>query len=750
MAADRQFQVPHPWMGVDAVPEIRDEGDALWSQSVNLLGMSQHGPLHYVGTAIPALSTSTLAANVKVVFQPRIENETGADLVAGPGIPAYPLRRSNGTPIQQADLQPGRWYQWYFSGGAFNFIGDVTPAVDAALTAGLAYGWSANGELLGGIGTDGLFYAAGGLASAGGVIKTGADSLPQVFLSHPNDHRFPIDVQLTFHSGGVSHIESRALPRSTKYKVRGVVAAQKLNGSVLFGWDQADYPRSGASADSCLRYIPSLGQSLVQGTVPNAAALPDLTLAFPYNTLPPDPNVVMFSDDAVNPLAGGPSPPNAATSSGVAVDAGTSVYNFLIPCREQVHGAGSQLSETPSTTVATMYRHMAKRKSSKVVTGCFGYGGETIDALDKRKWVAGVGTVPAASGPVLFTGAIATTTLTVSAVASGTLGIGQKIAGAGVAANTYITALGTGAGGTGTYIVSVSQTVGSEAMTADGYAAYLNFRRSLTGLAARATALSLTPLLDYLVWEQGHADRDDADVNYTYEAVLVQLLADIDADAVTLLSQSANHVRMLAAQLAQTQDGDPEVGIPAYSLLHASNANARICCVGPSYYLDRDQTTPYIGHLTAYAYAIHWGQYGKFLTRWEVTGTKPLPLQATDATRSGALITLTFNPVGKLAWTSLFNAWNRGFSANAAAGGAQLNIEAVDIISDTRVRITLASDPGAQVDVGVARFGENPNASGWFNNGPRCELMDTDDFVHPTMGVTLPNYACHQIIRTST
>lgn len=59
-------------------------------------------------------------------------------------------------------------------------------------------------------------------------------------------------------------------------------------------------------------------------------------------------------------------------------------------------------------------------------------------------------------------------TLTVSAVASGALGVGDLLAGAGVTAGTQIMALGTGLGQTGTYIVSPTQTVGSEAMTATG------------------------------------------------------------------------------------------------------------------------------------------------------------------------------------------------------------------------------------------------------------------------------------------
>lgn len=63
------------------------------------------------------------------------------------------------------------------------------------------------------------------------------------------------------------------------------------------------------------------------------------------------------------------------------------------------------------------------------------------------------------------TGSIAGTTLTVSAVGSGTLNVGDEIFGTGVTDNTVITALGTGVGGTGTYTVNQSQTVGSTTLT---------------------------------------------------------------------------------------------------------------------------------------------------------------------------------------------------------------------------------------------------------------------------------------------
>jgi hypothetical protein len=63
------------------------------------------------------------------------------------------------------------------------------------------------------------------------------------------------------------------------------------------------------------------------------------------------------------------------------------------------------------------------------------------------------------------TGSIATTVLTVTAISTGALSVGQTISGAGVTAGTLITSLGTGTGGIGTYNLSVSQTVASEAIT---------------------------------------------------------------------------------------------------------------------------------------------------------------------------------------------------------------------------------------------------------------------------------------------
>lgn len=106
------------------------------------------------------------------------------------------------------------------------------------------------------------------------------------------------------------------------------------------------------------------------------------------------------------------------------------------------------------------------------VTAVFQINTGLDTTLYANGWGAGTwgGILPSSS--VTFTGSVSGTTLTVSAVVSGTLAVGQLITGTGVSASppgssaTYITALGTGTGGVGTYTVSVSQTVASTSMNA--------------------------------------------------------------------------------------------------------------------------------------------------------------------------------------------------------------------------------------------------------------------------------------------
>jgi hypothetical protein len=85
----------------------------------------------------------------------------------------------------------------------------------------------------------------------------------------------------------------------------------------------------------------------------------------------------------------------------------------------------------------------------------------TTPVAHRAEWDGGLFYI---NSGALFTGSISGTTLTVTAISNGFLQIGMLVYGSSVAANTIITAA-SGTGGTGTYTVSVSQTVTSQGIS---------------------------------------------------------------------------------------------------------------------------------------------------------------------------------------------------------------------------------------------------------------------------------------------
>jgi len=89
-----------------------------------------------------------------------------------------------------------------------------------------------------------------------------------------------------------------------------------------------------------------------------------------------------------------------------------------------------------------------------------GTGGAGTYTVSDSQTVAST-TINSNDPPAVVTASISGTTMTVSAVTSGTLKIGQTLEGSGITDGTIIKALGTGTGGAGTYDVEPSQTASS-------------------------------------------------------------------------------------------------------------------------------------------------------------------------------------------------------------------------------------------------------------------------------------------------
>jgi hypothetical protein len=156
-----------------------------------------------------------------------------------------------------------------------------------------------------------------------------------------------------------------------------------------------------------------------------------------------------------------------------AVFLGQKIYNSAFDFYE-VATPGTMSSSEPTHRLGTVQNNTAALKylgtrvkgnvntsNTTVTAGSFTSGIKyTIESLGTTNFVA-IG----ATASAVVTGSISGTTLTVSAVASGTLAVGTRITGTGITAGTSITVLGTGTGGTGTYTVSASHTLSSTTIT---------------------------------------------------------------------------------------------------------------------------------------------------------------------------------------------------------------------------------------------------------------------------------------------
>jgi hypothetical protein len=78
-----------------------------------------------------------------------------------------------------------------------------------------------------------------------------------------------------------------------------------------------------------------------------------------------------------------------------------------------------------------------------------------VDGTNRYTWRI---SNPAAAS---FIGTISGTTLTVSLMKSGTIAAGQQLFGLGITPETVITGLGTGTGGTGTYTINQTHSIGT-------------------------------------------------------------------------------------------------------------------------------------------------------------------------------------------------------------------------------------------------------------------------------------------------
>jgi hypothetical protein len=261
-----------------------------------------------------------------------------------------------------------------------------------------------------------------------------------------------------------------------------------------FGFVGAAYeaPSITQDAQECINFYPEIDPTKAQGERGIVALYPtpglETVAIFPnqeevrgLRTLSGGQQVVAVCGDFVYVLESDLTPVmigqmNTATGQVGIVDNGVNVYivddsyryTWFISAPSSAIFTGS-ISTTTLTVTSVQSGTIAVGQAifgqgvaqNSVITALgTGSGGVGTYTVSDSQTVASTA-INSVASPAIVTGAISGTTLTVSAVTSGTLKIGQTIEGTGVTDGTIITAFGTGSGGAGTYTVSASQTVSS-------------------------------------------------------------------------------------------------------------------------------------------------------------------------------------------------------------------------------------------------------------------------------------------------
>lgn len=261
-----------------------------------------------------------------------------------------------------------------------------------------------------------------------------------------------------------------------------------------FGFVGAAYeaPSITQDAQECINFYPEIDPTKAQGERGIVALYPtpglETVAIFPnqeevrgLRTLSGGTQVVAVCGDFVYVLEDDLTPVmvgqmNTATGQVGIVDNGVNVYivddsyryTWFISSPSSAIFTGSisgttlTVSVMQSGTIAVGQAIFGQGVAQNTVITALGTGtgGVGTYTVSDSQTVASTA-INSVASPAIVTASISGTTLTVSAVTSGTLKIGQTIEGSGVTDGTIITAFGTGSGGAGTYTVSASQTVSS-------------------------------------------------------------------------------------------------------------------------------------------------------------------------------------------------------------------------------------------------------------------------------------------------
>jgi hypothetical protein len=218
-------------------------------------------------------------------------------------------------------------------------------------------------------------------------------------------------------------------------------------------------------------------------------------------------------------------------SVSVSIPSGVTAQVYCDAANVSGTGTGFYSAQTGSAGNFTVNGNL-NVTGSQVDTGNFLAAG-VLGAYTASSFTGGISNGSSAAGTIL----------NVTAVASGTIFIGQRVTGSGVTSGTLVTGFGSGSGGVGTYTVNLSQLVGAG-----------------TSLTGAASAIATTPA------------AGDNSVNIATTAFVQTSVGTLG----TMASQNASSVAITGGTIAGTTINSSSIGVttPAAGSFTTLNATS--------------------------------------------------------------------------------------------------------------------------------------------------------------------------------
>jgi hypothetical protein len=271
------------------------------------------------------------------------------------------------------------------------------------------------------------------------------------------------------------------------------------------------------------------------------------------------------------------------------------------------------------------------------------------------------------------------------------------------------------------------------------YAATLFEAAALTRLAKAA---GKTYGVTAIVLTHGETDAGSS----TYEADMLQLLKDYNADIAAITGQKVPAILLVTQQQTTPGDNTTVASLIAQWKAGVDHA-AEIVCAGPKY--QYEYAADHL-HLVAKGYDQLGEKYGEAYYERVVLGRDWRPLEPLSAARSGNVITVSFHvPVAPLAWDTRLPAphqaahaaWSKGKGFEVADDTGELAISDVTIAGDS-VQITLAAAPtGKNLVVRYAVTQDGSGSQGGLATGRIGQLRDSDPLVGTSSKLPQYNFA---------